>query len=88
VRLERLGKLKRKSTDLISTGTRDPPACSIVPQPSTVPRVPRTKMDLSGNGIMNGHCLCLRAASVSEAAGWAGWAAALNVGMEVARGPV
>jgi hypothetical protein len=37
VRLEGLGKLK-KSTELIVTRTRDLPACSIVPQPTTLPR--------------------------------------------------
>jgi hypothetical protein len=38
VRLERLGKLKRFS-DLIGNRTRDRPACSIVPQQTTLPRV-------------------------------------------------
>jgi hypothetical protein len=39
MRLERLGQLK-KSNDLIGNRTRDLPACSIVPQPATLPRVP------------------------------------------------
>jgi hypothetical protein len=39
VRLEGLGKLK-KSNDLIGNRSRDIPACSIVPQPSTLPRDP------------------------------------------------
>jgi hypothetical protein len=37
VRLEGLGHLK-KSNDLIGTRTRDLPVCSIVPQPTTLPR--------------------------------------------------
>jgi hypothetical protein len=37
VRLEGLGKLK-KSNDLIGTRTRYLPTCSIVPQPTTLPR--------------------------------------------------
>jgi hypothetical protein len=37
VRLERLGKLKKK-IDFIGTQTRDLPACRIVPQPTTMPR--------------------------------------------------
>jgi hypothetical protein len=40
VRLEGLGKLK-KNIDLIGIRTRDLPACSIVPQPTTLPRVPQ-----------------------------------------------
>jgi hypothetical protein len=39
VRLEGSGKLK-KSNDLIGNRTRDLPACSIVPQPTTLPHVP------------------------------------------------
>jgi hypothetical protein len=35
VRLEELGKLKH-SIDFIGNGTRDLPACSIVPQPTTL----------------------------------------------------
>jgi hypothetical protein len=35
--LEGLGKLK-KSNNLIENRTRDLPACSIVPQPTTLPR--------------------------------------------------
>jgi hypothetical protein len=34
IRLEGLGKLKEKSSDLIGERTRDLPACSIVPQPT------------------------------------------------------
>jgi hypothetical protein len=37
VRREGLGKLK-KSNDLIENRNRDLPACSIVPQPTTLPR--------------------------------------------------
>jgi hypothetical protein len=40
VRLEGLGKLKTYN-DLIGNQTRDLPACSIVPQPSTLQRAPR-----------------------------------------------
>jgi hypothetical protein len=39
VRLEGLGKLK-KSNDLIGNRTRDLLACSIMPQPTTIPRAP------------------------------------------------
>jgi hypothetical protein len=39
VRLEGLGQLK-KSNYLIENRTRYLPACSIVPQPTTLPRVP------------------------------------------------
>jgi hypothetical protein len=39
VRLEGLGQLKN-SNDLIGTRTRDLPACSIVPQPTTLPHAP------------------------------------------------
>jgi hypothetical protein len=39
MRLEGLGKLKN-SVDLVGNLTRDLPACSIVPQPTTLPRAP------------------------------------------------
>jgi hypothetical protein len=39
VRLEGLGQLKKK-IHLIGTQTSDLPACSIVPQPNTLPRAP------------------------------------------------
>jgi hypothetical protein len=39
VRLEGLEQLK-KTNDLIGNRTHDLPACSIVPQPTTVPRAP------------------------------------------------
>jgi hypothetical protein len=39
VRLEGFGQLK-KSNYLIGTRTRDLPACTIVPQPTTLPRAP------------------------------------------------
>jgi hypothetical protein len=39
LRLEKLGQLK-KSNYLIGTRTRDLPACSIVPHPTTLPRAP------------------------------------------------
>jgi hypothetical protein len=38
VRLEGLGRLKK--IHLIGIRTRDLPACSIVPQPTTLPRAP------------------------------------------------
>jgi hypothetical protein len=39
VRLEGIGKLKKKkANDLIGNRTPDLPACSIVPQPATLPR--------------------------------------------------
>jgi hypothetical protein len=40
VRLEELGKLK-KLNDFIGTRIRDLPACSIMPQPTTLPRAPK-----------------------------------------------
>jgi hypothetical protein len=40
LRLEELGKLK-KFNDLIGNRIRDLPACSIVPQPTTLPRALR-----------------------------------------------
>jgi hypothetical protein len=36
VRLEGLGKLEKENNDLIGTRTRDLPACSIVPEPTTL----------------------------------------------------
>jgi hypothetical protein len=41
VRLEGLGKLKKKISDRFGTRTRDHPACSIEPQPSTLPFAPQ-----------------------------------------------
>jgi hypothetical protein len=41
VRLEGLGQLKKISSYLIGSRTRDVPACSIVPQPTTLPRAPK-----------------------------------------------
>jgi hypothetical protein len=40
MRLEGLAQTE-KSNDLIWNGTRDLPACSIVPQPITIPRAPK-----------------------------------------------
>jgi hypothetical protein len=40
VRLEELGQLKEKSNYLIGNRTREHPACSIVPQSTTLPRAP------------------------------------------------
>jgi hypothetical protein len=39
--LEGLGRLKNKVSGLIGNIPRDLPACCIVPQPTTLPRVPR-----------------------------------------------
>jgi hypothetical protein len=39
VRLQELGELN-KSNDIIGTQNRDPPACSIMPQPTIIPRAP------------------------------------------------
>jgi hypothetical protein len=38
--LEGLGQLKKKSNDLIGIRNRNLTACSIVPQPTTLPRAP------------------------------------------------
>jgi hypothetical protein len=43
VRLKGLSQLK-KSSDIIGIWTRDLPACSIVPQPTTLPRAPNLEM--------------------------------------------
>jgi hypothetical protein len=55
VRLKGLGKLKKKSNELIRTRTRGLPACSIVPQRTTLPvpdeRLKGEKMG-SGRGII------------------------------------
>jgi hypothetical protein len=53
VRLEGLGKLK-KSSDFIGTWTRDLPACSIVPQPTTLPRVPGVSVPCVFTSLLNG----------------------------------
>jgi hypothetical protein len=62
VRLEGLGQLK--TNDLIRNWTRDLPACSIVPQPTTLPRTPFIYTCISVNNgryihlhISNIHCL-------------------------------
>jgi hypothetical protein len=47
VRLEGLGKLKKNP--LIGTRTCDLPACSIVPQPTTLPRAPEEEEEEEGN---------------------------------------
>jgi hypothetical protein len=55
--LERLGKLK-KSNELIRTRTRDLPACSIVPQPPTIP-LPGTVFNAQlpvNNPVTSLHC--------------------------------
>jgi hypothetical protein len=40
VRLEELGKWKKKSSDLIDNRNRDHSACNTVAQPTTLPRAP------------------------------------------------
>jgi hypothetical protein len=47
VRLEGLGQLKK--IHLIGTRTRDLPLCSIVPQPTTLPRAPWKKVNIKIN---------------------------------------
>jgi hypothetical protein len=47
VRLEGLGKLKKSTSS--GTRTDDLPACSIVPQPTTLPRAP----ERGGEGVLN-----------------------------------
>jgi hypothetical protein len=42
----RIGKLKKKYSDLIGNRTRDLPACSIVPQPTTLPRAKLNKYEV------------------------------------------
>jgi hypothetical protein len=49
VRLEGLGQLKK--IYLIGTLTRDLPACSIVPQPITLPRAPKFQRVVVKNKI-------------------------------------
>jgi hypothetical protein len=44
VRQEGLGQFKK--IHLIGTRTRDLPACSIVPQPTTLPRAPATNINI------------------------------------------
>jgi hypothetical protein len=47
VRVEGVGKLKKKKINLIGGRSRDIPACSIVLQPTTLPRAP----SILSNGI-------------------------------------
>jgi hypothetical protein len=46
--LEGLGQLK-KSNDLIGIRSRDLPACSIVSQPTTIPRAPAEGINIESN---------------------------------------
>jgi hypothetical protein len=50
---EELGKLKEISNELIGNRTRDRPACSIVPQPTTLPRTPFYGNSPSNSGVMS-----------------------------------
>jgi hypothetical protein len=52
VRLEMLGKLK-KFNHLIGSRTRDLPACSILPQPTTLPPSPSCINNSNNNNINN-----------------------------------
>jgi hypothetical protein len=61
VRLEGLGQLKK--IHLIGTRTRNLPACSIVPQPTTLPRAAFFLFFLYGQTIVIPSCLSL---SVSQ----------------------
>jgi hypothetical protein len=51
LRLEGLGKLKKKSNVLIGNRTRDLPAYSIVHQPTTLPRDPIIIISCSSSSI-------------------------------------
>jgi hypothetical protein len=44
VRLEGLGKLKKKFSDLIGTKTHGLPTCSILSEPTTLPSAPMTSL--------------------------------------------
>jgi hypothetical protein len=57
VRLETLSKLK-ESTDLIRIRTRDLPVCSIVPQPTSLPRAPEPG-NVQLNISLSGAYVCL-----------------------------
>jgi hypothetical protein len=56
VRLEGLGKLKKKINVLIGTWTRDLQACSIVPQAARLPRDPNYFIIIT---IITIYCLSL-----------------------------
>jgi hypothetical protein len=58
VRLEELGKLKKSTSS--GTLTRDLPACSIVPQPTTLPRAPRYVLCLNSINLCSiwGRRIC------------------------------
>jgi hypothetical protein len=56
MRLEGLGELK-KFSDLIGIRSRNLPDCSIVPQPTTLPRGPRTKSSICISGLRECHCV-------------------------------
>jgi hypothetical protein len=51
--LEVLGKLKKKSNDLIENRTRHLPPCSIVPQPTTLLRAPNNNNNNNNTLITN-----------------------------------
>jgi hypothetical protein len=57
VRLEGLGNLK-KCSDLIGNRTRDLPACSIVPQPTTLPRAQSRSGRRGEEKILENSSLC------------------------------
>jgi hypothetical protein len=47
-------KLKNSNKDLIGNRTRDLPACSIVPQSTTLPRAPKTECVFVGFLVLAG----------------------------------
>jgi hypothetical protein len=74
VRLEGLHKLEKKSNDLIGNRTREFPACSIVPQPSTLPLCPEGTVGIDA-GIEQRPVTACRSSPLSQIADQlAGWA--------------
>jgi hypothetical protein len=55
VRLEGLGKLKKKLNDLIGIGTRHLPAYSIAHQSSTLPRALKITKEASKVALMDNY---------------------------------
>jgi hypothetical protein len=61
VRLEELGKLKKSTSSGTQTGNL--PACSIVPQPTTLLRAPRSNLyPSSSTGLL--HLICVKRCEV------------------------
>jgi hypothetical protein len=62
MRLEGFRQIKKKTNGLIGTRTRDLPAFSIVPQPTTLPRAPSINY-LGQNNFkqaMSGKAICIK----------------------------